>query len=382
MTIGFHNFSSSPFASINRDYSTNNFDGSNLRVRTSPLQQRHMRERAAEREREMQMREMENRQMERLNEQMDRIRDRISHYHEESAKRAKNGLTLTPGYEPEELGDIEALRNQLDFLGGQVGLIKNNRANRAELATEREAMRQQAELEEQLRLQEERLRERAEANAPEPQTEEELEQAIANEATRGLTMMSVRMDNIRYLSGTRARLQAKSTRLENEIGASQSRQEQWSDMREGMEILEEARIGDLVREMREEVSGAEARLQAAIRSGDEASIDEARDNLNATIERSDGINRLAATAGRAAGISHNPAAYSLSDGYHGRKIPDLNGRISRLGIAIMSEVSAMYRDSQAMQENQLRLAQMHPNESEDDASGEYESEQPLIDVSL
>ena len=389
MNIGFHNFASSPFAAIDHDYDNNNFDGASIRTALTPRQQRHMHERVAEREREARIREMENEQIQRLNEQRDNIRGRIDalEYKQHTGytmttviidgEEIQKPVAKTQDEMRETAERIQALRNSVSLTGQQIDQIHRNRAQREELAIEREAMRQQAELEEQLRLQEERMREKAEANRPEPQTEEELEQAIVNETTRGLTMMSVRMDNIRELSRTSARLSAEATQLENEHDTSQTRQELWADIREGRAILQAVRDDSNLAEAQGQFDRASRELADAMKSGDQARYEEARRNFDRYDQQYRNAQAIRSAQGMAAAISENPEPYSLMDGFHGRQLSDLNSRISRLGIAITSEISALYRDSQEMQEEQLRLAQKTPVEDEDEAS-EYGS----IDVML
>jgi hypothetical protein len=327
MNIGFHNFAmSSPFAA---ERNSNNISGESLRQGSlSPRQRRHIQQREVEREREMRMREMEKKRIDQINAEMDRVRE--SEDMEEYAKRL-----------------------MLVSLGRQIGQIHINRQEREQLAVEREMKRQQAEMEERMREQEERMREQREANRPDPQTEEELQQAIANETTRGMTMISANVDNIRTLSHTRARLSAEATRLENEAGTSQTRQEVWSDRRYGMALAQMGRD--------------KADLEAV---------------LNCEYATDEHVRAAMATfAGRMAGAaaSVNPDPYSLLDGYHGRQISDLNTRIARLDVAILSEVSAMYRESQNMQEEQLRLSQTDVTEEGEE---NYDDAHTPIDIQL
>jgi hypothetical protein len=327
MNIGFHNFAaSSPFAA-ERD--SNNINAGALRQGVlSPRQRRHIQQREVEREREMRMRDMENKRIDQLNAEMDRVRE--SEDMEEYAKR----LTLVS-------------------LTRQIGQIHINRQEREQLAVEREMKRQQAEMEERMREQEERMREQREANRPDPQTEEELQQAIANETTRGMTMISANIDNIRTLSHTRARLSAEATRLENEAGTSQTRQEVWSDIVYGRALTQTMR--------------------------DKETLQEILNDPNTTPEQA--MNAMATFAGkmRGAAASVNPDPYSLLDGYHGRQISDLNTRIARLDVAILSEISEMYRESQRMQEEQLRLSQADVAE---DGEETYDDAYTPIDISL
>jgi hypothetical protein len=51
-------------------------------------------------------------------------------------------------------------------------------------------------------------------------------------------------------------------------------------------------------------------------------------------------------------FNHHPLA---PDGYKGRHLQNLNSGISRLNASINHQVGAMYRDSQKMQEEQLRI---------------------------
>ncbi|MCL2218044.1 MAG: hypothetical protein FWB91_13640, partial [Defluviitaleaceae bacterium] len=324
MNIGFHNFAASPFASLDSDYNdSTNFDGAALRTGAgSSLRQRHMLQRAAEREREMATRLRENKQIERLNEQMNSTRDRIAMLEYEKLNGVKQTVEIggvkvqkrvlmTKDEKQEATKRLDAMRSSLSFSNQQIEQIHRNRAQREELAIEREAQRQQLELEEQLREQEARAREAAEANQPEPQTEEELEQAIQNEATRSLTMISVRMDNIRSLSGTRARLQAEATMLENENDTSQARQEQWADIREGREIVAAAQLVDDVNAAR---NAAEK---------DRQQLDNARDYLNGHREK------LAAGVGDIDRYNNAEAAYQEAKARH-EKSRELLGQMTAM----------------------------------------------------
>jgi len=347
----------------------------------------------------MQVRVRENQQIERINEQINNIHDRIAaleheiHYGrtvmvEVDGVEKETIVQLTPEEIRENNKRIDTMRDTISFSNQQIDQIHRIRASREELAIEREAQRQQAEMEEQLRLQEERMREAAEKNQPEPQTEEELEQAINNETTRGLTMMSARLDHIRSLSGTRARLQAEATMLENEQDNSQSRQEQWADLREGREIVEAARLQGMALEARADAEKASQRLelaaerlQLAIESGDADRIRDAKEELGNLQEAYDHSRKFATAFGSRAAfasfvsseVSDNPEPYNLMDGFHGRHLANLNAGVSRISTSIKSEINALYRDSQEMQEEQLRLSQI-PVEEED--------EETHIDVNL
>ncbi|MCL2839239.1 MAG: hypothetical protein FWE05_00570 [Defluviitaleaceae bacterium] len=393
MNIGFHNFSTSPFSAMNRE--SNTLDGTALRNAIgTPRQQRHMRERMAEREREMQMRMHENQQIERLGEQVNHTRDRIALQMLEMREGRKEiveidgveteiTVALTAVEMEEAAKRLEAMGESLSSLGNQINQIHRNRAQREELAVEREAARQQAELEEALRTKEERARENAEANQPEPQTEEELEQAIANETTRHLTMVGARMDNIRNLSGTRARLQAEAARLENENASAQSRQDLWGDVREGREVLQVGRSIDRNNAARHHRDDAAQRLQRAIDSGDQDKIEAAETALAWAYEGMQRAGNIGAMTQAAAGASDNPEDYNLMDSFHGRQATSLNGRIARIDTAIAAEIGAMYRDGQVMQEEQLRLSQTQVQEAyEEDENDEGESPYVQVDVRL
>ena len=158
------------------DRPLNRISGQN---RQSRLQQR-----AAERERELQIRERENEFIKKIREQMAQVKD-------------------------SEMGD-ELKRLTLSSLEDQIRQIHEARAERERFAIEREAKRNQIEQEERRREKEERARAKAAKH-------EDPEDAAERAKIRGMTLMSARMDKISSLSQTRTRLQSEATQLEQDI---------------------------------------------------------------------------------------------------------------------------------------------------------------------
>jgi len=393
MNVGFQHFaaSHSPFSAANR--TNNTFDGSALRNGFgNQRQQRHMRrERMAEREREMQTRMQEYQQIERLGVQMDGIRERIAAQRLEMLEGRididDDGMEVLVALTDEEMKEanarIASMNASLSAMGREVGNIQRGRVNREQIAAEREAARQQAEIEETLRAKEARVREKAESNQSEPQTGEELDLAIANESTRSLTMMSVRVDNIRHLSSTRSRLQAESTRLQGEHRTSQLRQAQWQDVIRSNEKLDTAQRNGKIKDTSAKVSQADQRLTNARQTGIDSLIRSAEDALrSAKWDAADAL-RDNVLAQKAMPFSDNLDNYSLMDGFHGRQSADLNGRISRIDTAIASQIGAIYRDSQAAQDELLRLSQAPVQDAdEDDANDEEKNVYVPVDMHL
>ncbi|MDR0272807.1 MAG: hypothetical protein LBI27_05780 [Clostridiales bacterium] len=256
-------------------------------------QQRYIRERIAEQEREAKMRETENEQIVKIHEQMEFARSRFFD------------------------GDMseESLRLTLSAKESQIKQIYKNREDREQAASEREMLRQQMEMEEKAREQKERVEERSETDKP--KTEEEIEKAIARENMRGAAMMEIRADNMRTSSRTRASLSAEATQLENAHKTSQMRQDIWEDALKGRADLKYVR--DL-----------EAAREPGVRLDAPSVAAEITAEANASLR------------------------YNLLDGWNGRHLTDLKTKIARINVAINTEIGAMYRDSKALQESHLR----------------------------
>lgn len=284
--------------------------------------------RAAEEAREAQTREQEDVRLM----QMNNVLSNANARKQEIINNKNNGVMdykyvenerveFTRALTAEELEDAE---RAIDALSGNIARadaiimqIKANRAKREAMAADREARRQQLEMQEMLRLKEERMEKLAEKHRQEPETEEELEQAIANETTRVLTHISARLDNVRSLSNTRTRLQAEATRLNGEVNTSQTRQEGWLDHLYGRRRIKEA-------------------------------------------------------MGKPTDKLANPLSFDLNDGFHGRQIDSLNEGIARLDVAIHAELNAIKRDARLYQEEQSRLGdQKLPKEEDDEDNSIY-----------
>jgi len=237
--------------------------------------------------------------------------------------------------------DEEVIRLTLQSLRNQVSHIHLAREMRQQAAVEREMNRQQAEFDERMRELEERRSEQAESQNNKPMTEEEIEEAMERETIRSMTLMSTRMDNIRGLSQTRASLAAKATRLENEHAESQTRQEL------NRAALESRAIQRSVQDSENGVTSWATVRAAEITSAGNAKL-----------------------------------PYNLLHGFNGTLLEGLNMGISRITAAITAEVSAMYRDSQQLQDEQLRLSQEQPIDSSEDDEDSQESRYPSFDIVL
>jgi len=257
-------------------------------------------ERAAEKEREMRLREMET-------ERINSILEQINHtkLNEELSDDVKN-LTIS-------------------ILNEQINQIHMNRAEREQLAVEREMLRQQTEMDERMRERERLAQERAE-NQRENKTEEELEQAQERSQIRGMTVVGVAMDNISTLSRTRAQLNAAAARLEGEARTDMHNQRISNHAIRSFVSQSNMQDIDIMRE-----TGASIRPMQ--------------------------IGHL---------FSNNPLA---PDGFRGRHLANLNAGIARTSANINSQVSAVYREGQRMQEQQLQLTRERataPSEEEEE----------------
>ena len=159
---------------------------------SSRLQQQHTQQRVAEREREQRIRETED-------ERIQILSDKIA------LVAADQDL------------DYEQRRVRVSMLTNQIKQIHVARAEREELAAEREVLRQQQLLAERQREQEELAEEQRANNVANTGSEEELQQLQASESIRNLTMMSARIDHISALNTTRTRLEAEANHLEQAI---------------------------------------------------------------------------------------------------------------------------------------------------------------------
>jgi len=156
------------------------------------MQQQHMQERIAEREREQRIRKSED-------ERIEVLHDKIS-------------MVMA-----DQDIDYEQRRLRITQFTEQIKQIHSGRADREELAAEREVLRQQQLLAETQREQEEAAEEARANNVETATSEEELQQLQANEDIRSLTMMSARIDHITALNTTRTRLEAEANLLEQAI---------------------------------------------------------------------------------------------------------------------------------------------------------------------
>jgi hypothetical protein len=255
--------------------------------------------------------------------------------------------------DPEEL--LESLNEEMERLQGtimslstQIGNIHMARAEREQIAIEREMMRQQQEMDERMR-EHERIAQERESARNENRTQEELEEAAERNKIRGMVAMGTRLENISSLSSTRASLSAAATRLEGEANFDMHRQR----------IANEA-ISTFVRRdnerTREIHSTRMEQFTEAVARGEDA---------------------LPPAPWRPMEVGHvfndNPLA---PDGFRGRHLLNLNMGIARTSANINQLVGALYRDSQNMQEQQLRIMREKataPSEQDEDNRNEYEN---------
>jgi len=194
---------------------------------------------------------------------------------------------------------------ELSSLSEQIARIHKDRIEREQLALERELTRMQQEVEERAREQEEKAAESRLNNST-----EDLESFQQRETIRSLTIMSARIDSIQGMEQSRARLASEANQLEKAID-----------------------------------SGNSARPMP---------IETGETSTNVAY----GFSTVMVNAGRV-----NPNDFRNSH------LQKLNTNIARLDTAILTQVGAMYRDSQVLQEAQLRAVREHPslqNQSEED----------------
>jgi len=288
-------------------------------------------ERRAFAEREAQTREAENLRITRMNEQIDGINGRIGYLNREIAEMQTGGATLDPDLLDEKTSEVARHQASIASITGQIAQIHMNRAEREQLAIEREFQRQKLEMEE-------RMREREEAASVNYQnkTAEELEEAAERANIRNLTVMSARADNIASLRISRASMEASAARLRGEGDF---------DMR------------------RQEIANAE--IKSFVSAHNVRTLEEFRAGLDAG-------NLAPGASWRPMEIGHlfdrNPLA---DDGFRGRHLQNIEAGISRLNANIGTQIGAMYRDSQNMQEEQLRISREKsalPNSDDEDSN--------------
>lgn len=277
-------------------------------------------ERAAAQERERRIREAEDTRIRTINENMNTLGDRVASINEQIYE-MQNSETEPDTELLKSLNrEIAQLETTLDGMAGQIARIHINRAEREQQAMEREFMRKQEEMEERIR-ERERL---AEEKRLENKDEEELEEAAERAKIRGFAQMSVRAENISALSQTRASMQAEATRLSGEAEFDKSRQ----------------RIAN-----REIISNAQRQNVQRLEAFRDAKAHAEEYNLPFNRSRP-------AFVEAGPPFDHNPLS---PDGFRGRHLGRLNAGIAGLTANINHQIAALYRDSQQLQESQLRI---------------------------
>ncbi|MCL2223407.1 MAG: hypothetical protein FWB96_00395 [Defluviitaleaceae bacterium] len=265
-----------------------------------------MQERMAAHEREMRIREMEEKRIA-------NIRDEI---HE---------------VENSEMG-VEAINLTVTMLTEKIAEIFTQRAEREQLAIEREFQRQQQEMEERMR---ERERQAHENMNTSNKSDEELEAAAERSQIRNMTVMGARLDTIGEMSRTRASMSAEATRLRNEA------------------------------------------------DNDNTFVRRSNDAIRAFVSRSNAQDKEIAYATGTPlptpmAIGHLFTPRPLGDDtFRGRHFQNLNIGIARLTSGINQQIGALYRDSQNLQNEQLRIFREQSNlpsqEEEDENREPYEN---------
>jgi hypothetical protein len=229
------------------------------------------------------------------------------------------------------------------MLNEKITQIYMDRAEREQVAVERELVRQQQEMEERMRE-----RERAHESNYENKTQEELEAAQTRSSIRNMTAISVRMENISAHSQTRARMSAEASRLRGEAGFDMHRQR-----------IANHEIRSFV--SRNNHESLEAHMQGI--------ADGVIPPTSRWIPMEIGFL-----------FNNSPLA---PDGFRGRHLQNLNEGISNLTSAINHQIGAMYRDSQQMQEEHLRISREQANVSEQiEEEQEEENITRTIDIRL
>lgn len=209
----------------------------------------------------------------------------------------------------------EIVNLTISMFNDQINQIHMNRAEREQLAIEREMIRQQNEMDERMRERERMAREREE-NSVQNKTQEEYESAQERSMVQSMTSIGIAMDNVSTLSSTRTRLSAEAGQLEREADFDISRRR------------------------------------------------------SAVIE-------LQSQDLQPSKIAHLPTFNPLAqDSFVGRHHTNLNIGIARTNAAINSQVSALYREGQRMQEEHLQLTREQyttplEEEQEEDAARPY-----------
>ncbi|MCL1846113.1 MAG: hypothetical protein FWF77_09440 [Defluviitaleaceae bacterium] len=254
----------------------------------------------------------------------------------------------------ERLEDLELQLSQteatMDSLSSQIAQIHAARAERERIAMEREFARMQEEMEERIR-ERERIAEEQQENRTD-RTEEELEADAQSSTVRSLLTADARMQDIRSLSRTRAQLQASATRMEGEARFDRER-----TRIANAEI--EAHVARQNVQAREEYIAA----RAAAEEDPDLPVPRRTEPLQAQLL-----------------YDRNPLS---PDGFRGRHLARLNGAIAGLDASINRSVAALYRDSQRLQESQLRVArEMAEAESESDDDNNEENQEKIINYTL
>jgi len=224
--------------------------------------------------------------------------------------------------EESEMSD-EAKKLTIAMLNEQINSIFMTRAEREQAAIEREMQRQQQEMEERMR-ERERL---AQESQTENKTEEELQAAAERSAVRGLTAIGTRLDNISSLKRTRASMNAEATRLRGE--------------------------GDF----------------------DKSFVRQSNQKI---------IAHASATGASVSFLFGGNSSLS-ADTFKGRHLINLGAGISRLTSNINHQVSSLYRDSQKLQEEQLRIYREKarvPSQQDDDDEEQHSYENNSFDMRL
>jgi hypothetical protein len=237
-----------------------------------------------------------------------------------------------------------AIDAAVEIANSQLAQLSTARAERDMAAIEQEIIRQQREMDSRMRDREREAEEQY-ARRLEEKSEEELEAAAERSAMRGFAMMDTHRGDISSLTATRANMQASATRLRGEPRMELHRQR----------IANEA-ISANAREFNsKEISRREAHRERLMRAGYSGSdLESQMDVVASSPMRPNSF------------FSESPLSI---DSFKGQHLVSLGAGIARTTANIDRAVSAMYRDSKSMQEEQLRIyrekANAHSEEDDD-----------------
>jgi hypothetical protein len=242
-------------------------------------------DRIREREHEMKLREKEDERVMMLRERMGKVRDSDM--------------------------DVKQKFDMLESLEGRIKQIYDNRANREEMAAERELQRQQAILEEASQMQQENTPRQSEAYNTDPEKEEERQR---HAEISGITRIAVAKDKINELQRTRGSLKTQAWHVKSAMSSENSNY---------------VKVGTIP-----EISAGEVRKEAEI-------------------------------------ITNVQSGFGNND-FRNRHLNKLNEGIVKIDAAIKYAVSDMYRESAKKQEDRLAQNRLSKEQQEEQEENVYD----------